>query len=137
MKWNDSFAIGIEAIDRQHEKIFEHLLAVENAVSKRDPWHILRFHLAQLREYLKFHFAVEEALLEITRYPEYGNHAGEHERLDQELTKLEEQLQRNGSNEALVGFFERWFVDHVMGCDRKFAAYVSNEFPSLYRKRQP
>jgi hemerythrin len=37
MKWNNSFAIGIEVIDAQHKKIFERLLAIENAVAKRDP----------------------------------------------------------------------------------------------------
>jgi hemerythrin len=69
MKWNNSFAIGIETIDVQHKKIFEHLLAIENAVAKRDPWHIQRFLLSQLADYMKFHLAVEEALLEIVAYP--------------------------------------------------------------------
>ena len=70
MKWDRSFEIGIEAIDNQHKKIFEHLLAVENSMAKRDPWHILHFFLTQLEDYLKFHLAVEEALLEILRYPD-------------------------------------------------------------------
>jgi hypothetical protein len=48
MKWNNSFALGIEEIDAQHKKIFERLLAIENAVTKRDPWHILRFQLDEL-----------------------------------------------------------------------------------------
>ena len=69
MKWDDSFAIGIEAIDNQHKKIFEHLLAIESSVAKRDPWHILHFFVTQLAESLKFHLEVEEALLEILRYP--------------------------------------------------------------------
>jgi hemerythrin len=69
MKWNNSFAIGIETIDVQHKKIFERLLAIENAVAKRDPWHIQRFLLSQLADYMKFHLAVEEALLEIVGYP--------------------------------------------------------------------
>ena len=62
MKWDSSFAIGIDVIDDQHRKIFEHLLAIENSVAKRDPWHILHFFLTQLSEYMKFHLAVEEAL---------------------------------------------------------------------------
>ena len=65
MKWDNSFALGIDVIDKQHQQIFERLLAIENSVTKRDPWHILRFLVTQLSEYLKFHLAVEEALLEI------------------------------------------------------------------------
>ena len=47
---DSSFAIGIEVIDNQHKEIFEHLLAIENSVAKRDPWHIQQFFLAQLAE---------------------------------------------------------------------------------------
>jgi len=88
MKWDSSFAIGIDAIDNQHKKIFEHLLAIENSVAKRDPWHILRFFLAQLTDYMKFHLAVEEALLEIVRYPDCAEHCESHARLIDQMPSL-------------------------------------------------
>lgn len=130
MKWDDSFAIGIEAIDNQHKKIFEHLLALENSVSKRDPWHILRFFLTQLSEYMQFHLAVEEALLQIVGYPDQASHCESHERLVHQITELEEKLKQNPSGENLVGFFEDWFVRHVLSSDRDYAAYVKREFSS-------
>ena len=136
MKWDSSFAIGIDAIDNQHKKIFEHLLAIENSVAKRDPWHILHFFLAQLTEYMKFHLAVEEALLEIVRYPDCAQHCDLHARLIDQIAKLEEQLKKNASGENLVGFFEDWFVRHVLSSDREYAAYVKQEFPALYSRRQ-
>ena len=131
MKWDSSFAIGIDAIDQQHKQIFEHLLAIENSVAKRDPWHILHFFLTQLAEYMKFHLAVEEALLEIVRYPDREAHCGSHARLIEQIAKLEEQLKNKPSGENLVGFFEDWFVRHVLASDRDYAAYVSREFPAL------
>ena len=131
MKWDSSFAIGIEVIDNQHKKIFEHLLAIENSVAKRDPWHILRFFVAQLTEYMKFHLAVEEALQEITHYPECAEHCDAHVRLIEQIASLEEQLKKNASGENLVGFFEDWFIRHVLSNDRKFGAYVKAEFPAL------
>lgn len=131
MKWDNSFAIGIEAIDKQHKQIFEHLLAIENSVAKRDPWHILHFFLTQLTEYMKFHLAVEEALLEIVRYPDRDTHCGSHARLIDQITTLEDQLKGKPSGENLVGFFEDWFVRHVLASDRDYAAYVTKEFPEL------
>lgn len=136
MRWDSSFAIGIEVIDNQHKQIFEHLLAVENAVVKRDPWHIVRYHLAQLQNCMKLHLAVEEALFEIVGYPERADHEDAHTRLIAEIAKLEDQLQDNGSAQALIGFFEHWFVDHVLNTDRKYAAYVAKEFPSLHGIRR-
>ncbi|MCK9380797.1 MAG: bacteriohemerythrin [Sulfuritalea sp.] len=145
MKWDSSFAIGIEAIDNQHEKIFEHLLAIENSVTKRDPWHILRFFLTQMSDYMKFHLAVEEALLEIIRYPDYAEHCVEHARLMEQIAELQDQLEKAGSGRAPVGqplpaenlvdFFEDWFVRHVLSSDREYAAYVKEEFPALFGKR--
>ena len=93
MKWNNSFALGIEEIDAQHKKIFERLLAIENAVTKRDPWHILRFQLDELAAYMKFHLAVEEAMLEIIRYPARSEHRESHARILEQVAELE-QLER-------------------------------------------
>jgi hemerythrin-like metal-binding protein len=131
MKWNNSFAIGIESIDAQHKKIFEHLLALENSVAKRDPWHILSFFLAQLAEYMRFHVAVEEALLEVIRFPARADHSASHERLIDQIAKLEDQLKRNTSGETLVSFFENWFVGHVLSSDREYVAYINKKFPDL------
>lgn len=132
VKWNSSLAIGIEAIDNQHKKIFEHLLALENSVAKRDPWHIVRFLLSQLGEYMKFHLAVEEAMLEIVRYPQQTDHCKAHAKIVEQIAELEKQLQRTGSGESLVNFFEDWFIRHVLSDDREYADYVKKEFPALY-----
>ena len=132
MKWNSSLAIGIDAIDNQHKKIFEHLLALENSVAKRDPWHIVRFLLSQLAEYMKFHLAVEEAMLEIVGYPQHTEHCKAHAKLMDQIAELEKQLQRTGSGDNLVNFFEDWFIRHVLSDDRQYAEYVKTEFPALY-----
>ncbi len=122
MKWNNSLAIGIEAIDNQHKQIFEHLLAIENSVAKRDPWHILRFLLSQLAEYMKFHLAVEEAMLEIVRYPQRAEHGQAHAKIMEQIAELEKQLQKTGSGADLVSFFEDRFIRHVLADDRQYAA---------------
>lgn len=132
MIWNNSLAIGIESIDKQHKKIFEYLLALENSVVKRDPWHIVRFLLSQLAEYMKFHLAVEEAMLEIIRYPQQTDHCQAHAKILEQIAELESRLQRAGSEESLVSFFEDWFVRHVLSDDRQYADYVKKEFPALF-----
>ncbi len=131
MKWDGSLAIGIKVIDEQHRQIFERLLAIENSVTKRDPWHILRFMLSQLAESMKFHLAVEEAFLEVTRYPDLLEHRESHAKIIELMADLETKLQRSGSSDNLVGFFENWFVRHVISSDRDYAAYMKKAFPAL------
>lgn len=131
MKWNNSFAIGIEVIDAQHKKIFERLLAIENAVAKRDPWHILRFQLDELGSYMKFHLAVEESMLEIIRYPARTQHLQAHAEILAQISELEEALKQDSKAEDLVRFFENWFLKHVLAGDREYAAYIKQEFPAM------
>ncbi len=133
MKWNRDFAIGIAVIDAQHRKIFEHLLAIENAVAKRDPWHILRFQLGELASYMTFHLAVEEALLEIVGYPGRPDHLESHAEIQRRIAELEEALKQNPKAENLVGFFENWFLGHVLAADRDYADHIKREFPALAR----
>lgn len=124
MKWKAEFLIGIEAIDRQHQQIFERLLAIENSVVKRDSWHVLRFLLAQLAETMKAHFAVEEALLELVQFPGYDDHRAAHARLIEALGELENRVKSSRSADDLVDFFENWFIGHVLSDDREYAAYA-------------
>lgn len=133
MKWNNSFAIGIETIDVQHKKIFEHLLAIENAVAKRDPWHIQRFLLSQLADYMKFHLAVEEALLEIVAYPGRLGHNEAHSGILEQIAELERGMKDNPSADNLVRFFENWFLKHVLQGDREYVAFIRKEMPQLVR----
>lgn len=134
MKWDSRLAVGIEVIDDQHKRIFECLLAIENSIAKRDPWHILRFFLSQLAESMKFHVAVEEALLEVIRYPGLRDHRESHTRIITQLAELEDKLQRAPSGDGLVAFFEDWFLRHVLSDDLGYASYIQTEFPALCAK---
>jgi hemerythrin len=70
-------------------------------------------------------------LLEIVRYPDRAGHCDLHARLIDQVARLEDQLKNKPAGEDLVGFFEDWFVRHVLASDRDYAAYVSREFPAL------
>ena len=137
MKWNSSLEIGIAAIDAQHMKIFELLLALENSVTKRDPWNIQVFFLSQIEEYLKFHLAVEEAMLEIIRYPNLSHHRNGHSAITSNIRELETELKKTHdgiSGAKLVSFFESWFIRHVLADDHDYAAYAKKEFVTLFAR---
>ncbi len=122
--WKPDFLTGINAIDSEHHEIFDRLLAVEHAMVKRDPWHIMQFLLADVAHAMKFHFAVEEALLEMIGFPEREAHRQLHLKLTLELTELERKIKKDNSPTDLVHFFEEWFVKHVLVEDRRFIDFA-------------
>ncbi len=124
LKWKPEYCIGIERIDRQHEEIFNRLLALENSVAKQDAWHIQKFFIAEVANYLKFHFSVEEALLEILGHPGLAEHSAGHVQLAASVGELERTIKESPSTAHLVDFFENWFVRHVLDDDQVFSAYA-------------
>ena len=127
--WKSEFSLGIGPIDRQHQQIFERLLAIENSVEKRDPWHILGFLVRELADQLKFHFAVEEALLELAGYPGLASHDDGHRRLMKGVAELEASLRKQGGTGDLGVFFEDWFLRHVLHEDRAYVEFLRERLP--------
>lgn len=121
--WKPEFLIGIDAIDREHRDIFDRLLALEQGIVKREPWHVMQFLLADVGYALKFHFAVEEALLAMIGFPELEAHRQQHVKLTLELSELERKVKKSNSPMDLVHFFEEWFVKHVLVEDRQFVDF--------------
>ncbi len=124
IKWKSEFQIGIATIDRQHHEIFERLLAIESSIKKRDPWHVQRFLIREFVDYLKYHFAVEESMLEILGYPQYGKHAERHADLVREAAELEARIEGQASTKDLVVFFEGWFIRHVLCEDADYVDFA-------------
>ena len=132
MLWKQEYSLGIAAVDREHEKIFENMLAIEDSLEKQDPWHIVHFHIIELERYMSFHFAVEEALLQIIRYPERDHHQASHEKLIDAIHDFEKSVKESRSTKDLVVFFEEWFVSHVLSEDKSFVSYANKclaQFP--------
>jgi hemerythrin len=51
------------------------------------------------------------------------------------MAELEQKLKHDSSGESLVGFFEDWFLRHVLSGDRDYADYLHLEFPTICRRK--
>jgi len=125
MLWKKEYSIGIGVMDGQHEKIFENMLAIEDSLEKKDPWHLVHHHILELERYMSFHFAVEESMLQIIRYPELDDHRASHEKLIAAIHDFEKRVKESRSAKDLVVFFEDWFVSHVLSEDKSFVDYAN------------
>jgi hemerythrin len=122
--WKKEFLLGIEPLDRQHKSIFECLLALENSIEKRDPWNVVGWLIADLGNKLAAHISAEETLLEIVAYPGLVSHRAQHGQISTAIKELERALIKSMTSDALVPFFEQWFVCHVLSDDRSFIEYL-------------
>ncbi len=123
MMWKDSYALGIERIDRQHKELFRMTGELVEAVKKDAPAEEYRKALAFLKDYVVYHFRDEEAYQESIRYSGIAAHKEEHRRFTQAVLAYEKQLEASGFDRStmkdLAGMVTTWLIYHVVDTDQK------------------
>ena len=128
ISWSDTLSVGIEMIDKQHK----HLVALTNQLYQacrcggnvRDI--VFKETMSRMVEYIRFHFASEQKLLQSVNYPHYTEHKSEHDSL---VKKVLETTKNYGGNKRFVPnnfvrFLRDWIVSHIAHEDKKFGFYI-------------
>jgi len=114
--WKDSFNLGVERIDGQHQCLFEVMNRLYVSLASGDPEPIVINALNDLRFYASQHFGEEEAILARAGYPEMEKHRAQHGYFSAQLESFD--VRRPKASEAL-SFLKDWFLQHILGTDRK------------------
>lgn len=139
VEWNESYAIGVEEVDRQHRELFARFEAVMDAIGEGKGKEELVPLLVFLHDYMTTHFRDEEELHRRYHYPRAGFHREAHETFRGRIDAFREELEaRGGSNilaiQAVQALF-RWLVDHVCGMDKDFGGFVGKGGAETVRAR--
>lgn len=125
ISWKDSYGIGEEKIDIQHQKLVSILnYLVENKeVLKIEE---LRECFKELIHYANFHFRDEEELMARISYPDFMQHKMQHRYFMDQLEKIEVdlELEKTSSCHNMITFLSNWFLEHVLIKDREFSLYI-------------
>jgi len=117
--WTDTFNIGIEAIDTDHQMLFTLLNDVtHNTINP----HNIDDALQKLIEYTVFHFQREEAIMKVVGYENLENHKILHQKLARQATELANiwnEEQNMQTIRDLRRFLRTWLVGHIKEDDSK------------------
>ena len=125
---NDEFPevlrLGIPEIDAEHVLQVQILGAISDALREGDREQA-RALIRQLEDVTAAHFIAEQLLMRLHAYPAYQAHQHEHDRLIEELQRLEAQI-ADGANDApaTTRSLERWLVHHILTADKAFGNYL-------------
>ena len=128
MKWKQEYELGISEIDAQHQQILEFITAFENLHRDGAHWNEIHPLIVRTREFVRFHFSVEESLMQVLRYPLPEPHHAEHRYVLDHLATLERQVLHKRVAEDLVPKMRHWLFDHIIGIDRDFARFVLSRY---------
>jgi hemerythrin len=106
MVWKKEFSVGIHEIDEQHKTLSNCIISLENAIVGRERWSAVHIAFANLADFARIHFSVEEALMRIL-----------------ELKRLKARALTADVSTEMVAFIRGWLDSHVVESDKRFALH--------------
>jgi hemerythrin len=126
VEWSDALSIGIPEIDNQHRVLIDLLNQLHAAIREQRGRAECGEILERLIEYTRVHFATEESVMSIFRYPELEAHRQEHQQLIDEVSDLKARYDREQVNVSmeLIHFLKVWLQKHIVDSDKKAGQFV-------------
>jgi hemerythrin-like metal-binding protein len=125
--WNESYSVRVRAMDEQHEKLFEIINTLAEAMKSGKGDDVVRDTVEQLAVYTRTHFLQEEALMRQTGYPDLAPHRELHRKLMADVEQYKRALEegRSASPVSLLNFIRQWLVHHIRESDRAYSDHLN------------
>ncbi|MGB9196095.1 MAG: bacteriohemerythrin [Terriglobales bacterium] len=127
--WNTRLSVGIDSIDKEHQKLVGLLNDFYDAVQNGKGKESLSKVLAGLIDYTKVHFANEEQLFAKTSYPDAAAHKNAHDDLTHQVLEIQKKYLQ-GANATLsietLNFLKNWLLTHIQGTDKKYTSHLAS-----------
>jgi hemerythrin len=128
-EWKNEYAIGIGSIDAQHQNLFALGRELFAAMSAGQGKSVLARILDRLVQYTAVHFAHEERLMQLHRYPNFASHKAEHDALVKQVLAFQAEFTSGRATMAVqvLQFIKDWLEKHIKGCDFAFAPCLKTQ----------
>lgn len=132
--FTDKYRTGIELVDAEHKRLFEIIKDTNDVIHTEllhDKYDEIMRLLAELREYTEVHFSDEEAMMERIHYPDIAAQKRAHSAFVGRLVEIDlSELDALDDNQEeylqdLIQFLLSWLSNHILGMDKKIAAYIT------------
>ncbi|MBI5120962.1 MAG: hemerythrin family protein [Rhodospirillales bacterium] len=123
----ETMSIGLPSIDADHQKLLALINEVEAVALQRLPADVIERVLAQLAQYVSYHFRREEEMMAKAGFPGLTEHEGLHEEFSDRVCQLTAQyfIDANLADaKELLDFLSNWLVVHIQSRDPEFVSWV-------------
>lgn len=127
LTWGYACAVGVQAMDDQHEIQMEMLNELRMAGVGGAGRERVGEIMDRLIEYTRMHFESEEKLMEREGFPGLAAHRAEHHQLLAEMQQAEHRLQYGEGVEMhpLFCMLRDTYIDHIEGQDREYGLWMN------------
>ncbi len=125
LQWNDSYKLGVPAMDEQHKEWLAILNRFYDHLTREDNSENLIHLLDEAIAYTNYHFSQEEAYMQGIGYPKLTDQHERHEKIKQ---FLQEQRKKMEAHRVVISMpvtseMRTWFSDHILKEDKGYADF--------------
>ena len=124
MSWEEKYSIGIAEIDEQHRALATCIERLESSVRGEERWIVIHSTLVEIASWAQVHFAVEEALMRVARYPRIDGHVGQHRDFSARIARLQRESLASDVGAETSRLLRDWLERHIVGFDRDYADFM-------------
>jgi len=126
-RWSEKYSVNIAVLDRQHQKLFDMINELNDALAAGHGAAAMEKVLRKLADYATTHFAEEEALMKGYGFPGLETHRREHEAFGRNLAKYVEDFRasKTGAPVALLLYLQSWLKNHVLKTDKDYSDHLN------------
>ncbi|MDQ5902387.1 MAG: hemerythrin [Patescibacteria group bacterium] len=127
--WTPALSVGDDKLDNQHKQLLEQVNALLDALAGgQNNLIVIEQVLKFLDQYIDEHFVDEERYMEEHQYPHLVEHRALHAQFIERYTHMKERIYTFESVDGMLIDLEvhlgRWWIDHIGGADKDYAAYI-------------
>ncbi|MDF2511394.1 MAG: methyl-accepting chemotaxis sensory transducer [Herbinix sp.] len=123
LKWSEDYMVGVEQIDLEHQKIFEHFNKLYSLMREGHGHEYYGELIGFLADYVNTHFEHEEQYQLKTSFQEYQKHKAHHDKFSRRINEIMENHKDNRiSDNDLISislFIKDWLIHHILLEDMK------------------
>jgi hemerythrin len=131
IEWNEDYIIGVEKIDKQHQKLLQHVNALHGGVELQIDKKKLRDLLNELVDFTRMHYSTEEKLMKKYDFPKklFKAHCKEHKALLHHLDHLAAGVTK-GKYPTFFSDYDissDWAISHIIEHDKELGEFLNSK----------
>jgi len=125
IQWSDAYSVENKKLDSQHKKLMELINRLYSSMRMGKANDVITSVLDELVDYTVHHFADEESMMRLYKYPELEKQQSMHKELVRQVLELRDQF-KNGQpvGTRIFNFLKGWLVNHIQSEDKKYSSYM-------------
>lgn len=127
-EWSDQYSVGVSRMDSHHQKLFDMLNKLHDAMSMGKAMSVISEIIKELLEYTKYHFAEEERLMAQINYARLEDQKAAHQKFISSVEDYKDQADKGLAaflSSGVSTLLTDWLRNHIGVMDKMYQAEMN------------